>query len=825
MEVSAEIGLTKKHKRNKKRTSAGTVERLRDRSGYPAAPDQSRSSLVAATIILLGVVVIIVGIVFFWRRPVQSRRADLAEQLSAQLITQLPGFVGSETCGECHKQELHLWTGSHHQLAMQPATDAAVLGNFDGTRFPNQGLTSTFFRSGGRFMVRTDGPDGLLHDYQVQYTFGVSPLQQYLIRMPGGRLQSLGIAWDSRPRVLGGQRWFSLYPNTRITYRDPLHWTGIDQNWNYMCADCHSTNVRKNYDSRTRTYATSYAEIDVACEACHGPGSNHVAWAKRQGNWKGFAANQGLLIALNERRNVVWTISAATGNAHRSEPRASELEIQMCARCHSRRAQIHEDYVHGQPVGDDYRVSLLDDDLYYPDGQIKGEDYEYGSFTQSKMFHQGVTCSDCHEPHSLKLRAEGNRVCFQCHAAQKYDSPRHHFHEARSPGAICANCHMPSRTYMVVDPRRDHSIRIPRPDLSVSLGTPNACNGCHADKSPQWALATVRKWYGHTPRGFQEFAESLNAASLGAPRAARMLADLIADQTQPAIARATALERAAPYAGLLTDAASRDVIIDPSPLVRRAAARSLPEMDPRTAVNLTAPLLSDQVRTVRIEAAESLAATPANALPAGTAGDLAREVDEYIAAQNVDADRSEAHLNLGLLFVKEQRPGKAEEQLQTALALDPSFAPAAVNLSDLYRALGRETDAERVLRDSIVSNPGEASLEYALGLSMVRQGRKPDALSHFAAAAKLAPADTRFGYVYALALSDAGRPNQAINELDRVLKLHPYDLNSLEAAADLYDKAGRPEKALSYARRLVEITPDDVHAKDLLQRISDQLRR
>ena len=166
-------------------------------------------------------------------------------------------------------------------------------------------------------------------------------------------------------------------------------------------------------------------------------------------------------------------------------------------------------------MGDDYRVALLDEDHYFPDGQIKEEDYEYGSFIQSRMFHAGVTCSDCHEPHSSRLRAEGNGVCAQCHSAQKYDSPAHHFHKVGSAGARCVECHMPTRTYMVVDARRDHSIRIPRPDLSVKLGTPNACTNCHTDKSAQWASDSVNKWYGHTPEGFQQFAETLNAGAAG----------------------------------------------------------------------------------------------------------------------------------------------------------------------------------------------------------------------------------------------------------------------------------------------------------------------
>ena len=399
-------------------------------------------------------------------------------------------FAGATVCAECHQAEFKRWSGSHHQMAMQPATDTTVLADFNNTTFTNGAVTSTFFKHLGQFMVRTDSPDGALHDYEIQFAFGVYPLQQYLISMPGGRLQALGIAWDSRPRERGGQRWFFLYPNQNIAASDPLHWSGIDQTWNYMCADCHSTNVRKNYDLQTRSYKTSYAEINVACEACHGPGSNHLAWAKRWGDWKTLDASKGLTIALDKQSASAWAIDPATSKPHRTMQRVSEHEIQMCARCHSRRGQIHEDFVHGQSIGDDYRVALLDGDLYFPDGQIKEEVYEYGSFLQSRMYREGVTCSDCHDPHSLKLRADGNNVCLQCHSV-RYDSPLHHFHQPGSAGALCANCHMPTRTYMVIDVRRDHSLRIPRPDVSVKIGTPNACNQCHSNKSAQWAYDII----------------------------------------------------------------------------------------------------------------------------------------------------------------------------------------------------------------------------------------------------------------------------------------------------------------------------------------------
>jgi len=704
---------------------------------------------------------------------------------------------------------------------MQVAADSTVQGDFTQASFTNHGIASTFFRRGAKFMVRTDGPEGTLHDYEIKYTFGVYPLQQYLIAMSGGRLQAFGIAWDSRPRQRGGQRWFALYPDEKITYQDSRHWTGIDQNWNYMCADCHSTNLRKNYDARTRTFSTSYSEIDVSCEACHGPGSNHVAWANKQGDWKSLA-NDGLTIALDERRGIAWPIEPTTGNPRRSSPRRSEREIQMCARCHARRGQIHEDYVHGQPVGDDYRVALIDADHYFPDGQIKEEDYEYGSFIQSRMYQAGVTCSDCHEPHSLKLRAADNNVCMQCHSARKYDSPKHHFHQAGSAGARCAECHMPARTYMVVDARRDHSIRLPRPDLSVKLGTPNACTNCHTDRSAQWALESVKKWYGHAPKGFQRFAGILNAGSVGEPDAPRSLERLVANSGQPAIARATALSMLAQYAPPPTDAAVRDGVVDSSALVRRACAHALSNTDPSGSANTLAPLLTDPVRTVRIETAEVLAGLPTDNLPAEVSDAFSRATDEYIEAQELNADRPEAYLNLGLLYARQNHLDKADAALKTAISLDPGFAPAAVNLADLYRGHNRDEEGERVLDDAISHSPNDASLEHALGLLMVRQKRDPQGLDLLAAAARNDPANARYAYVYAVALNDAGHTNAAIVELEGSIKAHPYDRDSLAALVNFLEHAGDSGKALTYARRLAELEPNNPEVRRMLNELNER---
>jgi tetratricopeptide (TPR) repeat protein len=806
--------LSKKKKARRKRTRVKGISEVAPPAQQSAAQQKSHREGRVLSWLLPFAVLTIVAVALRARSMRESARPVIA---SKEPLMPLAEFVGSANCATCHERENALWRGSHHQLAMQPATTSTVLGDFNNATFSNYGVTSTFFRRDSKFMIRTDGPDGALQDYEITYAFGVYPLQQYLIPMPGGRLQALGIAWDSRPRERGGQRWFFLYPGQRISPANPLHWTSIDQTWNYMCADCHSTNLRKNYELRTRTYTTTYAEIDLACEACHGPGSNHVALAKKQSDWKKFHGNHGLTIALDERKGVSWSTDAADDTIRRSRPRESEREIEMCARCHSRRAQIHEDYVHGQPVGDDYRVAPLDEDLYFPDGQIRGEVYEYGSFIQSRMFQAGVTCSDCHEPHSLRLRADASNVCLQCHSGQKYDSPKHYFHKIGSPGARCIECHMPTRTYMVIDVRRDHSLRIPRPDLSVKLGTPNACTNCHTDKSAQWASVAVDKWWpGQAAKGFQHFAETLHAGSIGAPGAEQSLSELVTHRDQPAIARATALSMLAIYDPPSTDSAIRAGVADDSVLVRRAAVRAFSNSDPRTSVITLAPLLHDPVRAVRLEAAEVLAGTPTDAVPSGVGLELNNSFDEYIASQELNADRPEAHLNLGLLYAKEHDLAEAEAELKIALSLDPGFAPAAVNLADLYRGQNRDREGEHILQSAISRSPDDASLQHALGLLMVREKRSAQALALLAAAARTDPNNARYVYVYAVALKDAGQANAAIKTLTRSIYAHPYDRDSLAALVTFLEQAGDPAKALIYARRLEDLEPGSPEVRRML---------
>jgi predicted CXXCH cytochrome family protein len=718
-----------------------------------------------------------------------------------------PTFVGSKACANCHEGAPKAWSGSQHARAMQEATEATVLGDFADRRFDHLGGSTVFSRRDGKFFVRTDGPDGKPAEFEVKYTFGLEPLQQYLIELPGGRLQALTVAWDTTAK-----RWFSLYPKERIPARDELHWTGRQQNWNFMCADCHSTDLRKNYDAAAGKFATTWSEIHVGCEACHGPGSNHVAWAgKRTGD-----PRMGLTVALDERAGARWTIDPATGNATRSRPRESDREIEVCAQCHARRAQIAEGYQAGKPFLDHYIPALLTPPLYHADGQQRDEVYIWGSFLQSKMYRQGVSCSDCHEPHSQQLKAPGNALCAQCHAAEKYDTQKHHFHPAATAGAQCVNCHMPATTYMVVDPRRDHSLRVPRPDLSVSLGVPNACNGCHDKKDAQWAAAAVRQWYGHDAQGLQNFASTFRNAELGKPGAGASLAAIAADASQPPIARASALERMQTSPSTATAAAARAGARSTNPILRLAAVRLVPALPPDDRIAIAGPLLSDPLRAVRIEAASALVGAPEEQFSPEQRTALRRAADEYIAMQKYNADRPEARTNLGTFHARQQRFDDAQVEFQEALKLDPRYVPAYVNAADAYRQRGREEDAIRVLREGIAQAPSSAPLHHSLGLALARGQQRDAALPELAKAAQLAPDNARYTYVYAVALNSVGRAPDAIKTLQRAAERWPADRDILIALAAMERDAGHRDAARKAVQALVAADPNDREARALL---------
>jgi tetratricopeptide (TPR) repeat protein/nitrate/TMAO reductase-like tetraheme cytochrome c subunit len=690
---------------------------------------------------------------------------------------------------------------------MQPATGKTVLGNFDNASLTHYGMKSSFYMKDGKFMVRTEGAGGKLQDYEIKYTFGVEPLQQYLIEFPGGRMQALSLAWDSRSKEQGGQRWFHLYPDEKITHDDELHWTGPSQNWNSMCAECHSTRLEKNYDPLSKSFDTRWSEIDVSCEACHGPGSEHVSWAEQKPGWKKLEANKGLSILLDERKDVHWKIDARTGNATRSEARKSDNEIEMCVRCHARRSPISDGYIHGEPLLDHYLPRLLDGGMYHADGQIDDEVYVYGSFVQSKMFHAGVTCSDCHEPHSLKLKAPGNGVCLQCHAVKKYETESHHFHKPGSTGASCAECHMPPKTYMVVDPRHDHSMRIPRPDLSVELGTPNACLNCHEEQAPEWAAKQVWDWYGHAPRSFQAYAGTFAATRSGDPRAGESLLQLIRDTQMPDIARATALSQVPPYLSAQTLDILTLGLWDDDPAVRAATAAILEQLPAGLRVQLAFPILEDDVRAVRIAAARVLAAIPAGELSKQQQALLEKGLQEYVAAQQAMAERPEAQTNLGSLYAAQGKVKQAVFAFNTAIEISPEYVPAYVNLADLYRSQGDETNADQLLRKALKTIPDSAIVHHVLGLSLVRQQRTDEAVDEFRQATTLSPDNARYIYIYAVALNSTSKSEQAVMVLQGAHNAHPNDIDILNALVAFHRDMGNQPASRKYAEKLRAISP------------------
>jgi len=740
----------------------------------------------------------------------QSRPSQDTKELNAQ-------YVGRENCRSCHEKEYDLFTGSDHDMAMDSATDITVLGDFDESIFTHHGITSRFYKKDGKFYVNTEGVDGELHDYEVAYVFGISPLQQYLMKFPDGAYQCLPLCWDTRPAEQGGQRWFHIYGDERIPPDDILFWTRTTQNWNYMCSECHSTNLKKAYDHKSRKYHTNWSEIDVSCEACHGPGSQHVSWAeeKEQGRPVDKYIDMGLMIRLKDLRQGTWIFEDETGTAKRTTPRESNTLIEMCARCHARRGIIDEEYVHSRSFLDTHRPSLLEDRLYFPDGQIQDEVYVYASFLQSKMYESGVVCSDCHEAHSTKVFVQGNALCYRCHLADKYGDYEHHFHKQDSEGARCVECHMPERTYMVVDPRRDHSMRIPRPDLTKKLNTPNACNRCHNDKSTDWAIVNYEQWYGDDYKKRRHFGEIFWGGRQYYPEALKELI-LLADSTGlPVMIRATALSLLSHYSDPSIPSILKRALFNPEPLIRTGALDASEFLSVEDKIDLLTPLLDDSVKLIRMMAARNLAGVGPDLLTKDEIKSRDKSLEEYINSQLINADNPGGYLNLALVYLEQDDYSLAEIYYRKALEVEPAFMVTYINLADLYRMQGRDDDGEQLLRDALIPYPDMADVHHALGLLLVRKGKHEEAIEHIREAAFIDPENPRYAYVYGVALNSMGDPEDAVAFLDDALSRFPYDRNILYTLATIYIDMENFEQATIYSDRLVEYFPFDENYRQL----------
>jgi len=709
---------------------------------------------------------------------------------------------------QCHETEHNEWIDSHHDRAMQVATEDTVLGDFSDSTFTKDGVTSRFSRQEDTFFVETDNAAGDLETFEVAYTFGIDPLQQYLIEFPDGRLQVLGVCWDTRPASENGQRWFHLYEDEPIPHDDILHWTGNYQNWNFMCAECHSTDVKKGFDLATDSFATTWSEINVSCEACHGAGSQHVEWAEAHAIGSAPPMDDfGWLASLKKDVVAQWVMNLETGTAERTPERTTHVEVESCARCHSRRSLLSEDYVPGQPLLNTHQVQLLEEPIYYDDGQIRDEVYVHGSFLQSKMYHAGVTCSDCHDPHTARTRLPGNALCSLCHLPGKYDAPTHHFHETTSTGAQCVECHMPERTYMVVDPRRDHSIRVPRPDLSVKLGTPNACTQCHLDQTDSWAAEQVAEWFPDSARP-PHFGEAFALARRGNPNGEAALLKLLSEIDTADIVRASALLELANAPSQESVAVAIDALADENPLVQIAALKLAEFLPPRERFGHVGRLLDAPVRAVRHEASRTLADTPTDLLNEKQSAALDAAIETYIQNELTNADRPEAHLNIAIVQALRGDLAAAERSGLKALAIEPQLPQTRLNLANIYQQMERDEEGEKVLREGLIMTPEASILRHTLGLLLYRQGRNEEALDALRRAANDAPQEVRFQYVYAIALNSMGVPPEALRVLREARRRHPFDRDILMALITINLESGSQTEAQRYFQEFGALWPD-----------------
>jgi len=751
-------------------------------------------------------------------------------------------YVGSEACIDCHQDYYDEWKGSHHDLAMDRATPDTVLGDFNNAEIEQFGIKSRLFHQDDKYMVHTEGPDGNMADFEVKYVFGVTPLQQYMVEfdrpadMPDNeiaRLQVLRISWDTERK-----KWFYLLPpdvDEKLAPDDDLHWTGIAQRWNNMCADCHSTNLQKNFDVKTKTYHTTFSEIDVGCEACHGPSSLHVELA--------------------ESKSLFWDRKLGFGLTGLKED--ARTQIHTCAPCHSRRRLVSPDFRPGEDYYDHYGNELLQRETYHADGQILDEVYVYSSFIQSKMYHKGIRCTDCHNPHTARLKYKDNAVCTTCHQhpAGKYDGPAHHHHDPDSTGAACAECHIPQTTYMAVDPRRDHSLRIPQPELSVELSTPNACTRCHLQKEidegklPEfaerddlkqyldWILAArdgdpqvkqvlaridaemkqaCDEWYKGQPRGPRQrrhFAFALDAARRGEPEGDEELIDLVSDGRLPAIVRATAMFELGRYDNEASTRTTVKYLKDFDPQIRAAAVAGLQGRLHEEELAMTlASLLNDPVRSVRTEAARVLAGVSDRGRRAmrGAQRDRLKVVlAEYEKGQMLNNDVAGGHMNLGLLYENLGDSDRAIGSYEAAIRVQPTATGPRTNLAELYSRLADTSEFQ---------SPQRAS-QYREKAATLRRA----ALKLAARDARLLPDNAAIQYRYGMALYLHRRLEEAETALAAAHELEPNNPQFLLGVVLFYKKLGQHDKAIPLAEKLVELRPQDPMPRHVLEEIRQEM--
>ncbi len=719
-------------------------------------------------------------------------------------------FVGSDQCRSCHKQEHDKWLQSHHRMAMAEASAETVLGDFANSEFEHYGVTTRFFMKDNGYFVRTIGPEGVIGDFPITHTFGWYPLQQYLVPFPGGRLQCLLIAWDVEKK-----EWYHLYPDTPPDPDDWLYWTNQGQNWNGMCAECHSTDLKKNYDMSADAYQTTWSEINVGCEACHGPGSDHVRWAELPEMGRPTIENDALTV--------------------RTSDLTSQQQVELCAPCHSRRMSLG-DNIHRHADFLDYGIpQLLNQGMYFADGQILEEVYVYGSFIQSKMYARDIRCSDCHDVHSGFRIREGNDLCLQCHKRAVYDTKDHHFHKQKGEigepiksqdgqilfdvgsGASCEQCHMPGRDYMGIDYRPDHSLRIPRPDLTQKIAAPNACNRCHVDKTASWSVEKLSQWYGQKKR--PHYGTVLNAGRLRTSEAEQDLIRLAEDRLYPPIVRATALYLLASYPSEEGRSALVRALSDETSLMRYTAVQNLHAGDPMDYLTLLAPLLYDPVKAVRGEAARQLITIPAESMPLDLRRQYEKALSEYQLAMERMSDFASSQHNLGNMSAELGKIESAIHHYGKAIDIDQEFFPAKVNLAMLYNRQGKNKLAEKLFMEVVTAYPDQYDVMYSLGLLLAETKDFEQAAIYLRQAARGLPDRARIRYNLGILLQQIDNDDEAESALQGALVIEPGNPEYLYAMAVFYLQRQRLDEAKLIAEQMMKAPGARSAGRQLLETI------
>lgn len=689
-------------------------------------------------------------------------------------VTPFNLYAEPKNCVSCHQQQVSQWQRSDHAKAMAVATADSVLGDFDNAKAEHFTQQALFYKKSGQFYIDFTEQEKTT-TYQVKYTYGHYPLQQYLIPTDNGKLQVFPFAWDSQPKQLGGQKWYPIYSSEDIKSNDRLHWQQPLQNWNGMCADCHSDGLKRQFNPVKDQYQTTWDNINVGCQSCHGKMPSHS---------NKYSAKKPVALIDNQQQQQQvfnWLLSpgdkvaqlkSADGELASAGYKKQQGEfMNTCFACHSLRTPLSDGFTANQHFLQQFTPTLLTQPYYHADGQIKDEVYVYGSFLQSKMYQQGVTCLNCHDAHTMKVKTQTNGLCLQCHNAENYQKTQHTNHPLDSAASQCVNCHMPETTYMGVDARRDHSFKIPRPHLSEQYNTPNACSNCHQEKSSDWAAKKVKAWFGEPKSPSQSEQDYLNLLHSQQLPLERHLA-IINDPSVAEIKRATAITLLPATTQMLTEHVVSPWVKSPLPLIRLATAQVGHLLASSDKTQSYQQLLTDELKAVRVAAANQLLAVNVEDQAL-----LNKAVAELLESNDAISWRGEGLFNKAMTELALNQQQKAISSLQNSINVDPYFAGAYINLSDIYRQL-QLTEKERAVYDKALKNVAtSAELQYAYGMFLIRSGNKHQAVEHFKLAMTYNPENGQYAYLYYLALDSIGKTTQALTELKQTMQQYQGNPN------------------------------------------------